>query len=326
MAENITTLLEKPDAENVQGSDYLYIVQGSGSKRDRKIKLEALFASEPAHTLVVDEQDTVKKRYLAPAFFRGSDSGNFDIFFSASDITRDGAKVRVIGAFIGIEKVTTNKLANDAVTNAKIAMHAVSNGSLADKSVSTEKIIDGNVTTAKIADDAVTPEKIDETGDYTVKSMTVKTSLDSVVLKGNVSTDNIYPKTVGQNIIVNGGFTITMDVSAKSVATEKISCSKLSLNENGMAYAPALPYFVDTAYYYDGDLSRYCAGAPSGGRVTFVNATGSNQTYHFNGGANGKSGYFTLKDGHAVDLLVFEAQSSTQVSLVPIGIDFSTGN
>lgn len=326
MAENITTLLEKPDAENVQGSDYLYIVQGSGSKRDRKIKLEALFASDPAHTLLVDEQDTVKKRYLAPAFFRGSDSGNFDIFFSASDITRDGAKVRVIGAFIGIEKVTTNKLANDAVTNAKIAMHAVSNGSLADKSVSTEKIIDGNVTTAKIADDAVTPEKIDETGDYTVKSMTVKTSLDAVVLKGSVSTDNIYPKTVGQNIIVNGGFTIAMDVSAKSVATEKISCSKLSMKDNGMAYAPALPYFVDTAYAYDGDLSRYCAGAPSGGRVTFVNATGSNQKYNFNGGANGKSGYFTLKDGHAVDLLVFEAQSSTQVSLVPIGIDFSTGD
>ena len=92
----------------------------------------------------------------------------------------------------------------------------------------------------------------------------------------------------------------------------------------GFDKAPALPYFVDTAYAYNGDLSRYCSGAPSGGRVTFVNATGSNQTYHFTGGANGKSGYFTLKDGHAVDLLVFNALSSTQVSLVPIGIDFST--
>ena len=183
MAENITTLLEKPDAENVQGSDYLYLVQGSGSKRDRKIKLEDLFASDPAHTLVVDEQDDVKKRYLAPAFVRGSDSGNFDIFFSASDITRDGAKVRVIGAFIGIEKVTTNKLANasvtkdkradDAVTNAKIASHAVSNGRLADNAVSTDKIIDGSVT----------PEKIDETGDYTVKSMTATGSVDADSLR-----------------------------------------------------------------------------------------------------------------------------------------------
>lgn len=202
MAENITTLLEKPDAENVQGSDYLYLVQGSGSKRDRKIKLEALFASDPAHTLLVDEQDTVKKRYLAPAFFRGSDSGYFDIFFSASDITRDGAKVRVIGAFIGIEKVTTNKLANasvtkdkladDAVTNAKIASHAVSNGSLADNSVSTDKIIDGSVT----------PEKIDETGDYTVKSMTATGSVDADslrVTKGAI---------IGGDTGVNGNLTV----------------------------------------------------------------------------------------------------------------------
>ena len=314
MAENITTLLEKPDAENVQGSDYLYIVQGSGSKRDRKIKLDALFASDPAHTLVVDEQDDFKKRYLAPAFFRGSDSGNFDIFFSASDITRDGATVRVIGAFIGIEKVTTNKLANASVTSPKIATGAVSNGKLANNSVSTDKIIDGSVT----------PEKIDETGDYTVKSMSVKTSLDAVVLKGKVTTDSIASKTAGQPISVTGALSISGKVSAKSVDTEKISCLKLSLKDNGMAYSPALPYFVDTAYLYNGDLSRYCADAPSGGRVTFVNATGSNQTYHFNRGENGKSGYFTLKDGHAVDLLVFNALSSTQVSLVPIGIDFST--
>lgn len=122
-----------------------------------------------------------------------------------------------------------------------------------------------------------------------------------------------------------GNVSLTSNVSAKSVDTEKISCSKLSLKDNGMTYAPTLPYFVDTVYSYNGDLSRYCAGAPSGGRVTFVNSTGSNQTYHFNGGANGKSGNFTLKDGHAVDLLVFNALSSTQVSLVPIGIDFSTG-
>ena len=314
MAENITTLLEKPDAENVQGSDYLYIVQGSGSKRDRKIKLDALFASDPAHTLVVDEQDDFKKRYLAPAFFRGSDSGNFDIFFSASDITRDGATVRVIGAFIGIEKVTTNKLANASVTSPKIATGAVSNGKLANNSVSTDKIIDGSVT----------PEKIDETGDYTVKSMSVKTSLDAVVLKGKVTTDSIASKTAGQPISVTGALSISGKVSAKSVDTEKISCLKLSLKDNGMAYAPALPYFVDTAYAYEGDLSRYLADAPSGGRVTFVNATGSERNYHFTGGENGKSGNFTLKDRHAVDLLVFNALSSTQVSLVPIGIDFST--
>ena len=138
MAENITTLLEKPDAANVSGSDYLYLVQGTGSDRDRKVSLEALFASDPAHTLVVDEQDAVKKRYLAPAFFQGSDSGNFDVFFSASDITRDGATVRALGAFIGNGKVTTNNLA------------------------------DASVTAGIIADGNVTPSKLDNSGTYTV--------------------------------------------------------------------------------------------------------------------------------------------------------------
>ena len=330
MAENITTLLEKPDAENVSGSDYIYIVQGSGSKRDRKINLDALFASDPAHTLVVDEQDEYPGHYLIRKFKGNSASSyldNGDVGFCV--VSRKG--VRSIAGVIENQAVTTDKLADDAVTSPKIATSGVSNGNLADNSVSTEKIIDGNVTTAKLADDAVTPEKIDETGDYTVKSITATGSVDAFVVKGNVSTNSIATKTAGQPISVTGNLSIvgnvslTSELSAKSVATEKISCSKLSLKDNGMAYAPALPYFVDTAYSYDGDLSLYCAGAPSGGRVTFVNATGSNQTYHFNGGSNGKSGYFTLKDGHAVDLLVFEAQSSTQVSLVPIGIDFSTG-
>ena len=329
MAENITTLLEKPDAENVSGSDYLYIVQGSGSKRDRKIKLDALFASDPAHTLVVDEQDEYPGHYLIRKFKGNSASSyldNGDVGFCV--VSRKG--VRSIAGVIENQAVTTDKLADDAVTSPKIATGGVSNGNLADNSVSTEKIIDGNVTTAKIADDAVTPEKIDETGDYTVKSITATDSVDAFVVKGNVSTNSIATKTAGQPISVTGNLSIvgnvslTSELSAKSVDTEKISCSKLSLKDNGMAYAPALPYFVDTAYSYDGDLSSYCAGAPSGGRVTFVNATGSNQTYHFNGGSNGKSGYFTIKDGHAVDLLVFNALSSTQVSLVPIGIDFST--
>lgn len=329
MAENITTLLEKPDAENVSGSDYIYLVQGTGSYRDRKIKLDALFASDPAHTLVVDEQDEYPGHYLIRKFKSNSASSYLD----EGDVGFRVVSIRGARFIVGVienKSVTTDKLADDAVTSPKIATGGVSSGNLANNSVSTEKIIDGNVTTAKIADDAVTPEKIDETGDYNVGSITATGSVDALGVKGNVMTNSIAPKTAGQPISVTGNLSIvgevslTSELSAKSVDTEKISCSKLSLKDNGMSYAPALPYFVDTAYSYGGDLSRYCAGAPSGGRVTFVNATGSNQTYHFNGGANGKSGNFTLKDGHAVDLLVFNAQSSTQVSLVPIGIDFST--
>ena len=330
------SMLPRVPAANLTLQDILVLTQPGNNPGEKNkglelgVLFEAVKSSLPKDTLVVDEQDEYPSRYLIRKFKGNSASSyldNGDVGFCV--VSRNG--VRSIAGVIENQAVTTDKLADDAVTSPKIATGGVSNGNLADNSVSTEKIADGNVTTVKIADDAVTPEKIDETGDYTVKSMTVTDSVDASVVKGNVMTDSIAPKTAGQPISVTGNLSIvgnvslTSELSAKSVATEKISCSKLSLNDNGMPYAPALPYFVDTSYSYDGDLSRYCAGAPSGGRVTFVNATGSNQTYHFNGGANGKSGYFTLKDGHAVDLLVFNAQSSTQVSLVPIGIDFSTG-
>lgn len=329
------SMLPRVAAADITSQDVLILTQPGNNpgEKNKGLELGALFeamrSSLPKDTLVVDEQDKYPEHYLIRKFKGNSASSyldNGDVGFFVVSIKGS----RYIAGVIENQAVTTDKLANDAVTSHKIAAGGVSNGNLANNSVSTGKIIDGNVTTAKIADDAVTPEKIDETGDYTVKSITATGLVDALGVKGNVSTDSITPKTAGQTISVTGNLSIDgkvspTSVSAKSVATEKISCSKLSLKENGMAYSPALPYFVDTAYSYNGDLSRYCAGAPSGGRVTFVNATGSNQTYRFNGGANGKSGNFTLKDGHAVDLLVFNALSSTQVSLVPIGIDFSAG-
>ena len=333
------SMLPRVPAENLTPQDVLVLTQPGNNpgEKNKGLELGALFeamrSSLPTDTLVVDESDEYPSRYLIRKF-KGNSAASYldngDVGFNV--VTIRGAQF-IIGV-IENQAVTTDKLADDAVTSLKIANGGVSNVNLADDSVSTRNIFDGNVTTAKIADDAVTPEKIDETGDYTVKSMTVTDSVDAPVVKGNVMTDSIAPKTAGQPISVIGNLSIvgnvsltgaTAGVSARSITTERLFCSKLSLKDNGMSYAPALPYFVDTNYSYDGDLSRYCAGAPSGGRVTFVNATGSNQTYHFNGVSNGKSGYFTLKDGHAVDLLVFNALSSTQVSLVPIGIDFSTG-
>ena len=329
------SMLPRVPAANLTLQDILVLTQPGNNPGEKNkglelgVLFEAVKSSLPKDTLVVDEQDEYPSRYLIRKFKGNSASSyldNGDVGFCV--VSRKG--VRSIAGVIENQAVTTDKLADDAVTSPKIATGGVSNGNLADNSVSTEKIADGNVTTVKIADDAVTPEKIDETGDYTVKSMTVTDSVDASVVKGNVMTDSIAPKTAGQPISVTGNLSIVGNVlltgvSARSITTERLFCSKLSLKDNGMAYAPALPYFVDTAYSYDGDLSHYCAGAPSGGRVTFVNATGSDRKYTFNGGANGKSGYFTLKDGHAVDLLVFNYQSPTQVSLVPIGIDFSTG-
>lgn len=209
------SMLPRVTAANLTLQDILVLTQPGNNpgEKNKGLELGALFeavkSSLPKDTLLVDEQDTVKKRYLAPAFFRGSDSGNFDIFFSASDITRDGAKVRVIGAFIGIEKVTTNKLANKAVTNAKIAMHAVSNGSLADKSVSTSKIIDSNVTTAKLAnkavtraklaDDAVGAAQLDETASYNMAGISITGANKSVTMTEQA------PSGASQGIVMANG-------------------------------------------------------------------------------------------------------------------------
>lgn len=332
------SMLPRVAAADLTSQDVLILTQPGNNpgQKNKGLELGTLFeavkSSLPKDTLVVDEQDEYPDRYLIKKFKGNSAASsldNGDVGFRVVSIKG----VRTIAGVIQNQAVTTDKLANDAVTSPKIATGGVSNGNLADNSVSTRNIFDGNVTNAKIADDAVTPEKIDSNGDYTVKSITATGLVDALLVKGNVSTDSISPKTTGQNISVNGNMSIvgnvsltgtTADVSAKSITTERLLCSKLTLKDNGMVYAPALPYFVDTAYSYEGDLSKYCAKAPSGARVTFVNATGSNQRYHFNGGANGKSGYFTLKAGHAVDLLVFNPQSPTQVSLVPIGIDFST--
>lgn len=193
---NITTLIEKADAENVSGSDYIYLVQGTGSDRDRKIKLDALFASDPAHTLVVDEQDEYPGHYLIRKFKGNSASSyldNGDVGFCV--VSRNGE--RSIAGVIENQAVTTDKLANDAVTSPKIASGGVSNGNLANNSVSTEKIINGNVTTAKISDDAVTPEKIDETGDYTVGSITATGSADALDVKGERDDEQHRPQDGG---------------------------------------------------------------------------------------------------------------------------------
>jgi hypothetical protein len=189
--ENITTLLDKPDAENVSGSDYLYLVQGTGSDRDRKISLKALFASSPAHTLVVDGNDENPGHYLIDKFNAASAA----TYLSGGDVGFVVVSIRgarFIAGVIENQAVTTDKLADDAVTNPKIARGAVSNGSLSDNSVSTDKIIDGNVT----------PEKIDKTGDYTVKSLTTD-SVDANSL--NVTNDAI----IGGNAGVNGNFTVS---------------------------------------------------------------------------------------------------------------------
>ena len=348
MPENITTVLNLPNADFGSGGfsnpadNRVYILQGEGSDRDRKVSLGDLFDWLVGAKAMTNE---------SPQHRVG------DIVFKIED-TRGG---KILTAYVmegrTFEKLTvTGGLKADSIEGTNQGQGDTKYLILGNTTVTGDLDVKGKAMLGNsmfVADpDAQTLEsrvpigfgdgyqagkelvRTDEVKAAKISSpnttITVSAVLDALGVKGNVTTDSIAPKTEVQPISVTGSLSIsgnvslTSKLSAKSVDTEKISCLKLSLKDNGMAYAPALPYFVDTAYLYNGDLSRYCSGAPEGGRVTFVNATGSNQTYHFTGGANGKSGYFTLKNGHAVDLLVLETKSSTQVALVPIGIDFST--
>ena len=347
MPENITTVLNLPDADFGSGGfsnpadNRVYILQGEGSDRDRKVSLGDLFDwlvgakamtnESPQHrvgdivfkiedtrggktlTAYVMKERTLEKLTVTGGLkadsIEGTNQGQGDTKYLILGNTTVNGDLDVKGkAMLGNSMLVADP---DNQTLESSVPLGFGDGYQAGK----ELVRTDEVKTAKISSPNTT--------------LTVSAVLDALGVKGNVTTDSIAPKTgqtisVTGNLSISGNVSMTGNVSAKSVDTEKISCLKLSLKDNGMAYSPALPYFVDTAYANEGDLSRYCAGAPSGGRVTFVNATGSNQTYHFTGGANGKSGHFTLKNGHAVDLLVFNALSSTQVSLVPIGIDFST--
>ena len=348
MPENITTVLNLPDADFGSGGfsnpadNRVYILQGDGSDRDRKVSLGDLFDwlvgakamtnESPQHrvgdivfkiedtrggkilTAYVMEGRTLKKLTVTGGLkadsIEGTNQGQGDTKYLILGNTTVNGDLDVKGkAMLGNSMLVANP---DEQTFESSVPIGFGDGYQAGK----ELVRTDEVKTAKISSPKTT--------------LTVSAVIDAFGVKGNVTTDSIAPKTAGQisvtgDLSISGNVSLTSKLSAKYVDTEKISCLKLSLKNNGMAYAPALPYFIDDSYSYNGDLSRYCSEALSGGRVTFVNATGSNQTYHFTVGKSGKSGYFTLKDGHAVDLLVFNDLSSTQVSLVPIGIDFSTG-
>lgn len=349
MPENITTVLNLPDADFGSGGfpnpadNRVYILQGEGSDRDRKVSLGDLFDWLVGAKSMTNDSP---QHRVGDIVFKIEDTRGGKILTAYVMKERTLEKLTVTGGLKADSIEGTNQgqgdtkyliLGNTTVTgDLDVKGKAMLGNSMfvADPDVQTLESsvplgFGGGYQAGKelVRTDEVKTAKISSPN----TTLTVSAVLDAFGVKGNVTTDSIAPKTAGQPISVTGAMSIsgnvslTGAVSAKSVATESLAYSNLSLKDAGFAKAPALPYFIDDSYSYDGDLSRYCAEAPEGGRVTFVNATGSDRNYHFTGGANGKSGHFTLKNGHAVDLLVLETKSSTQVALVPIGIDFSTG-
>lgn len=362
MAENITTLLDMTDAENISGDDYLYLVQGSGSKRDRKLKLSALFSSDPSHTLVVDSEDDIPGEFLLGKFDQYSHDVHYDtdgkVRFYA-DTTRAGRIIRgepknLDGSEFNTERVQFMA----AVINfgRQDSADCVQNFSGTSKFFKAEvdqglKVRNGGVNAGgglsvpkPNSDDDLA--KIDgRTGDIQTvgkvkgfgaefSSIDIAGRAKAVTFEGKVETNNISAKDSSKPINVSAisGFNITGkssvsgDFSSGSLKTGKIAYENLNLNDN-MGIAPVLPYFLDNNGIGIKNLSEILAEAPKGARITFINNSGKDKEYHFTTtdveGVAG--GYFTLKAGRAVDIIVNNVLSVSQVSLLPIGIDYEEG-
>ena len=126
MAENITTLLDMTDAENISGDDYLYLVQGSGSKRDRKVKVVDLFKSRPAEKgKVYTNAEAVTlgedPQYLETLILGqpGADSQYGQQVYAESIASRGGQVLRFI---IADGAVKTDKIADGAVNATNVSI------------------------------------------------------------------------------------------------------------------------------------------------------------------------------------------------------------
>lgn len=239
MAENITTVNNLPDAGAVAGDDLIYLVQGTGSDRDRKLKIAALESYiNGDHVIYVnaaDESDDIDHRYLADCFngtTAAATSAGGDIAFEATD-SRGGY---VIIGTIGDGKVTEGKIATGAVTEWKIADGAVKGPHIADKNVTTAKLADGAVTSDKLATlDSITVKQVKggnegTTGNYViVDNGTVAGDLD---VKGKAmlgsSLVNVDPDT--QTVDVAGSVTATGTVKGAAVKGTTVSGTTVTCN------------------------------------------------------------------------------------------------
>lgn len=352
MPENITTVLNLPDADFGSGGfpspadNRVYILQGEGSDRDRKAPLGDLFDwlvgakamtnDSPQHRvgdIVFKIEETQGGKILTAYIMDGRT-------LSKPTVTGGLKADSIEGTNQGTGDTKYLVLGNTTVTGDLDAKGKAMLGNSMLVADPDEQTLESRVPLGfgdgyqagkeLVRTDEVKTAKISSPG-TTIQVLAV---LDAFGVKGNVTTDSIVPKTAGQPISVTGSLSIsgnvsltgaTAAVSAKSVATERLACSKLSLASVGCEYAPVLPYYVDMGSSEDNvDLSSLCAAAPAGGRVTLVNASGGSRKYQFT--SQYQSGYFTLKNGRAVDLLVSSKVSTKQVLLSPIGIDFSTGD
>lgn len=176
MANNITTLLQKDDADNLQGDDLLYLVQGTASNRDRKLKLEALQAymmsgGSNNHRLDLN----VKYGHFADhgLFITGYQGGTLHATNGAIDLSNAGASNT---ATINVNKVYLNETISGRIDKTTLTANSLKLEQSATGSGHTETVVDcGKINIKRSLDESTLTSSGLTTGEITANTIRCKT-------------------------------------------------------------------------------------------------------------------------------------------------------
>lgn len=255
--ENITTLHMLEPADPINNGDLLYVVQGSGSDRDRKVTAGELFNDMGAHKVKVNGGDETPKFLEDTLEIKnpGPDSSNSgDIGFEAVD-TRGG---KLMAGYIKQGKIKREMLASDFCINGET--------NLDDISISSRKLMNNSVTQEKLAVDSVSPAKIDQNTEEPFVFKNIKAdSVECLGADGKIKVTHLTPA------IIN----------AHSVQDEELNLYNLNGVERGRIRFLYNVGDERTVYFRYGN--QYSIKIPSNRTMAFVyidKETIGGQTYH----------------------------------------------
>ncbi|SHL04270.1 polymer-forming cytoskeletal protein [Fibrobacter sp. UWH4] len=210
MAQNITTLLEKDYADTLSGNDLFYLVQGTGSNRDRKLQLSALVAYIMAggsnemtlHKLTIGGAYWEDRQNVGPVIeglhFVIADSAEFNSVTIKSNAQRGGnigygSNGPFINSFYSISANVLEGVTLDISGNGSIDGNL---GVTGDVTVGGDIGVtgDANITGDLSADDVIATGTVTADGGFESNSGDIKTSNGNLEVGGHVKfgTGSIY--------------------------------------------------------------------------------------------------------------------------------------
>lgn len=225
MAENITTLLELLDAGELSENDLIYIVHGSGSNRDRKLKLSRL-QLHCAKVIVNNEDDfpaTLSDKF---SMSQSPEHRHGDIYFFEVD-TRGGKQLST---------------------------------EIRDYTISTSKIKDNAVTGAKIAKNAITSDKIWNVSGDNIDFSASKGS-KSVTITGGGSASTVLADVTWFNPVYYRGF-YDFTIGFKNISTYPLSHAVVKLFDRNNNLVDSFDFsgYTDQEWHYGRIVGRYAFG------------------------------------------------------------------